>query len=233
MLHSRAAGITGRKLARRLDIPHLVRTTKHWDTIIRFGSREPASADREINNLQAMIQCASRSNQLGLLREAGVKTPLFYTRQEMVLYDRAPVRLAQRFVWQGRNTWGRDIEIVEKGDKLNFNAECWVQWVDKVREWRTHIIGGKLHKILEKRGGPEGHTVWNMRTGFRFFYPEDIPNGIRPLGKAAVEALGLDFGAVDIVTDTEGEHYVLEVNTAPGLGDRSLETYATALEELL
>jgi len=46
---------------------------------------------------------------------------------------------------------------------------------------------------------------------------------------AAVSALGLDFGAVDIIyNEHENQYYVLEVNTAPGLEGTTVEKYAEA-----
>jgi glutathione synthase/RimK-type ligase-like ATP-grasp enzyme len=51
---------------------------------------------------------------------------------------------------------------------------------------------------------------------------------------AAVSALGLDFGAVDIIwNEREDKCYVLEVNTAPGLQGSTLENYANAIMEVL
>jgi glutathione synthase/RimK-type ligase-like ATP-grasp enzyme len=51
----------------------------------------------------------------------------------------------------------------------------------------------------------------------RFTSPE-IEEKVRSYSVAAVKALGLDFGAVDIIVNKKGtEAYVLEVNTAPGI----------------
>jgi len=47
---------------------------------------------------------------------------------------------------------------------------------------------------------------------------------------AAVDALCLDFGAVDIIyNEHEDKYYVLEVNSAPGLEGTTLEKYVEAL----
>ena len=53
----------------------------------------------------------------------------------------------------------------------------------------------------------------------------DIPKGLCPLGVEAAKALGLDFGAVDII-EKNGRYYVLEVNTAPRLEGYSIERYS-------
>ena len=50
---------------------------------------------------------------------------------------------------------------------------------------------------------------------------------------AAIKALGLDFGAVDIIyNEAEDQHYVLEVNTAPGLEGTTLQKYTEAILEM-
>ncbi len=56
-----------------------------------------------------------------------------------------------------------------------------------------------------------------------------LPSGLLNLGCHAVSALGLDFGAADIIQDKHGKLYVLEVNTAPGLtSDDGVAVYANA-----
>ena len=48
---------------------------------------------------------------------------------------------------------------------------------------------------------------------------------------AAVAAYGLDFGAVDVVEDTVGRCYVLEVNLRPGLNKDMVLYYAERIVE--
>jgi glutathione synthase/RimK-type ligase-like ATP-grasp enzyme len=45
------------------------------------------------------------------------------------------------------------------------------------------------------------------------------------LAQQAIDALGYDFGAVDIIRRRD-KLYVLEVNSSPGLEDRKLQLYA-------
>ena len=49
----------------------------------------------------------------------------------------------------------------------------------------------------------------------------------------AVEAAGLDFGAVDIIRTPNRESIVLEINTAPGLEGETLVSYTNAIREHL
>ena len=56
------------------------------------------------------------------------------------------------------------------------------------------------------------------------------PDTIKQQAIAAVQALGLDFGGVDIALDTEHNTCVFEVNTAPGLTGTAVEILADALK---
>ena len=49
----------------------------------------------------------------------------------------------------------------------------------------------------------------------------------------ATRALGLNFGAVDIIRDINNNSFVLEVNTAPGLEGLTLINYTNAIKEYL
>ncbi|MNY63636.1 hypothetical protein D3C86_2006230 [compost metagenome] len=50
----------------------------------------------------------------------------------------------------------------------------------------------------------------------------------------AVNAIGLTFGAVDVIwNEYRHQAYVLEVNTAPGLTGTTLEKYAEAFRGLM
>lgn len=51
----------------------------------------------------------------------------------------------------------------------------------------------------------------------------------RELAHAAVKALGLDFGAVDIGERADGSLLVLEVNRAPGLAEGTIDVYSKAI----
>jgi len=49
----------------------------------------------------------------------------------------------------------------------------------------------------------------------------------------AVAALGLQFGAVDCVMDTDGNPWVIEVNTGPGLEGTAFKNYVNAFNDVI
>jgi hypothetical protein len=110
-------------------------------------------------------------------------------------------------------------------------------WVKKevfTSEFRVHSFRGKSLRagIKAPREGVRQHDwVRSWDGGWRILY-----DGIsskkkhREIAHAAVEALGLQFGAVDIGERADGTLCVLEVNRAPGLEGGTIEAYARAIQ---
>lgn len=101
------------------------------------------------------------------------------------------------------------------------------------REFRIHVMNGQVTYVQQKkraddyRNNPSySNLVRNYHTGWIYATSDVQPNAAAlSAARAAVRALGLDFGAVDVITRHDSA-WVLEVNTAPGLQGTNLETYA-------
>lgn len=126
---------------------------------------------------------------------------------------------------KGRGFWlckDRDDVIAAKlGARRKKAATHFMEFVESDREYRVHIFKGKSIRISEKKFNSDG----TYTTG----KPGDIElRRVRQAAKAAVDAVGLDFGAVDILA--RGEHneevFVTEVNAAPGCGGSVPKLYA-------
>jgi D-alanine-D-alanine ligase-like ATP-grasp enzyme len=77
--------------------------------------------------------------------------------------------------------------------------------------------------------------VRNHDNGF-IFVRNDVkaPSSVEEQAVRAIKALGLDFGAVDIIwNDKQQKAYVLEVNTAPGLEGSTVDDYARGFRNLI
>jgi hypothetical protein len=121
------------------------------------------------------------------------------------------------------------------------NPDFYSKYIPTSREFRVHAFRGEVLKISEKllTDQEKFEVPWirNFDNGYTFRQVRDLRGFLRTrvedAGKNAVDALGLDFGAVDVILGDDGEVYVLEVNTGPGLADASLEVYAKKFAELL
>lgn len=103
-----------------------------------------------------------------------------------------------------------------------------------------HVLGGVAAVVQQKRRrngilqDTDQSLIRNYDNGWVFatqnvvYSSSTIEDSVKQQAIAAVQALGLDFGAVDICVNLEGSKaYVLEVNTAPGLSSPTvLAAYA-------
>lgn len=107
--------------------------------------------------------------------------------------------------------------------------------LELVREFRIHSFLKKSIRagVKAPREGYEGRAHQWIRSwdgGWRILY-----DGVtskkkhRDLAHAACEALGLEFGAVDIGEQADGSLIVLEANRAPGLEGGTVSKYADAI----
>lgn len=125
----------------------------------------------------------------------------------------------------------------EEGD-FTTNAPLYVKYKKKKHEYRVHVFNGEVIDVTQKRkrkGVEVDYKIRNYKNGWVYCRDDIVePSDLRSVSIAAVAALGLDFGAVDVIwNEKENKCYVLEVNTAPGLVGTTLESYANAFAECL
>ncbi|HEY6020337.1 MAG TPA: hypothetical protein VIY48_10650, partial [Candidatus Paceibacterota bacterium] len=132
-----------------------------------------------------------------------------------------------------RGFGGTDIQVCRHDPCVV--AEWYSGFIPNDREYRLHVVDGEVirtqRKYLERPDQRHSDYIKNHANGYVFKTPQ------RPLRPSrldaavqAVSALGLDFGAVDLIVDPEGVEYVLEVNTAPACSPLTLSAYAEALK---
>ncbi len=119
-------------------------------------------------------------------------------------------------------------------------APLYTKYIKKAAEYRVHVAFGKVIDVQQKRKrtdyeGEVNSQIRSHQNGW-VYCRENVtePTELRTQAVLAVEALGLDFGAVDIIYNRHhNKCYVLEVNTAPGLEGTTLEKYTDAFEEYI
>lgn len=112
-------------------------------------------------------------------------------------------------------------------------APLYVQYVPKKEEFRIHVMHNEVffvQKKMRKVEVPDEQINWKIRNHQNGFIYANQAIVVDELAKMeavkAVAALGLDFGAVDVIfNEHQGVHYILEVNTAPGLAGTTLDKY--------
>ncbi|CAM6031251.1 unnamed protein product [Sphagnum compactum] len=128
---------------------------------------------------------------------------------------------------------GDGIIVCDKGSKELPDAPLYTKYIYKTKEYRVHVCNGQVIDTQKKIRDPDWFvTDWKVRShqnGFIYARNNVFPEILRDeMAIAATTALGLNFGAVDIIEDKNEKLYVLEVNTAPGLEGKTVELYAEA-----
>lgn len=121
-------------------------------------------------------------------------------------------------------------------------APLYVKYIKKKDEYRVHVMRGQVIDVqrkARKEDVPDDKINWLIRNhanGFVFVRGEalgEVPQDVIDQAVLAVNALGLDFGAADVIwNDHRKQAFVLEVNSAPGLTGTTLKKYAENLNEL-
>lgn len=164
--------------------------------------------------------------QLERLKAGGVLTPYFIAAHDHDVEGGAAemrnVYLARKLRHQG----GKDImpvlQFEDFAARRAAGADFFTRYVPSSREFRCWIYRkrhlGSYEKLLKH---PQRYRKIgrNYDNGFAFelLREDQIPRQAVEEASKAVDALALDFGAVDILLGKDGHYYVLEVNSAPGV----------------
>lgn len=216
------------------------RPFKVGDAIVNWGTStwgdiKPMGVPKLVNTVAAIAQASNKLHAFGSLSGKQLSTVPWTANQDVVKeWQTDGATIVVRKMLTGHS--GAGIIILEKGDEL-IDAPLYTKYIFKVREYRVHATRLKAFDTQQKIRDPNQEPkTWKVRShenGFIFARNNITPSDQRDqLAVAAIQCLGLDFGAVDIVEDKKGNFYVLEVNTAPGLEGQTVDSYVNALQEL-
>lgn len=229
LYHPKAADVTGPRLAQRLGIPGGSALSEEVGILIRYGSTEPApEPHRTTNDAEAIRKAVDKRGSLLRFLEHGVPAP----RPEGYPSVLPAIGRKKRHE-RGSGFW-LCLQEMDVKAALDDGADYFIPYIPTRNEYRVHVIGGVVPFMQQKEQQKEpkhrlSHWLRNRRTGWRLVRCPEIPT-VADLGIRAVAALGLDFGAVDILRSDSDELYVLEVNTAPALRGVQLEDWAQSFE---
>lgn len=210
---------------------------KTTDVVVNWGTTKepPVKTDKLINNPVAVGLCINKYHTFAALTGKDVPT-VPWTANKAVAQEWADKgrTVVVRETLTGHS--GAGILIIDPGNPIP-DAPLYTQYVFKEKEFRIHATQTEVFDVRKKIRDPKMEPLsWKIRSaknGFIFAAKNVEPSAARDqLAIDAVKALGLDFGAVDIVEDKHGKFFVLEVNTAPGLEGQTIKKYNNILEKL-
>lgn len=210
------------------------------DFLINWGC---SSITREFRNGELLNKpeqvslAINKLNALTAMDEGDVDVPDFTTEK-----DEAATWFAKgrKVVCRTKlSSYGGDgIVIAENAEQL-VDAPLYVRYMPKDQEYRVHVFRDNVffaQRKARKHDVPDDQVNWQVRNlagGFIYANQNiEVADNIKDNCKRAIMALGLDFGAVDVVVTASGKPYVLEVNTACGLAGTTLDKYVEVFRSL-
>lgn len=234
----------GKLLLRNIDKP-----IPSCDLLINLGcssiTRPMLTGQCVLNRPDAVTFASSKTKTFAML---GNLCPESWTDKSEAEYHALQTgdSIVCRTVDNGHS--GAGIVVVSKDELLELgslpDAHLYVKAVPKRREYRVHVgLVNGAYKIIDvcrkvRRASVDDTDrpfVWNHGNDFIFqrsgVTPHTVPDIVISTAIEAVRALGLHFGAVDVIVQrggllSEAPVYVLEVNTSPGMEGTTLERYA-------
>lgn len=233
---------TGQRLGQYLGVPHDENwpNNQRFEYVIRWGCRRGSGAYGEVLNPRTNIANASdKFNALQTFERDYVPVPDFTTNRD----DIGPTDEAEiQYPVLGRSqshSQGSDVLLVlqDRDIRVQGTRHHYIDYIPKQSEFRVHVFDGDIVAVHEKMqqsetdGDEHESHIWNHESGWVFLNPRhDWPD--TDIAVDAVESLGLDFGAVDMIRDeATGDEFVLEVNTAPTLDENNLIRWGNRMTE--
>ncbi len=179
------------------------------------------------------------SNKLETLRclSGIVNTPEFTTDKAVAQawLEDDECKVMCRTVLNGHS--GKGIVVAKEVNDL-VDAPLYTKYVKKTHEFRVHVFNGKVIDYVQKKKRTgivdRNKYVRSVENGWVFCRENiEVSEDAKALAIDAVNTLGLDFGAVDIILGHDGKVYVLEVNTAIGMEGTTVECYKKAFDGYL
>lgn len=197
------------------------------DTIINWGIPLTIHDCRYLNPISSVRIAACKLKTLRALSTSGVSTPEFSE------FKSESGRWVARLVLNGNS--GQGAVVADAADLPD--APLYTRYIKKDAEYRVIVVGTQAvdsKQKLKRRDftGERLPYIWNCDNGYVMAREVHIPDYVTDIGIQAVRALGLTYGAVDIIVKDEIP-YVLEVNTAFGLDGTTTQLVGDAIKDLL
>jgi len=236
LLYHGLTSSTGRELARAMGVESGEVCRNRIETLIRWGSRGAVGyrpTGGVINSRAAIQKASDKRAALEFMRGAGVNVPkgmcIDDARYRWFQWNTGPL-VGRPIQHQGGSGFHLCLNSADVVRAVNNGAEYFTEYVPNGEEWRAHIVGGQMVMAQLKCAEPVVSNEYcrNRENGWAL-NRRPAPGWVESIGVQAIRALGLDFGAVDMCKGNNGQSYVLEVNSAPGLEGDKLMVYARAL----
>lgn len=196
--------------------------------LFRWGCTSVCNAEHTINKVAA-IELANDKKKSRLLMQGVLNKnkPIVPTTWESYEEWRNDGQVLPVIVRAAKHAQGRNLFFCEDSRELERAVETLQrkgkdyyisQYIAKEAEYRVFVAQNRVVWVTKKTPANPAAIAWNVAQGGRFdnLRWDDWPAKACRLALLATEAVGLDFGGVDIMQKGK-EFYVLEINSAPSM----------------
>jgi hypothetical protein len=151
-----------------------------------------------------------------------------WLQEDGIIYGRSIINGSQ----------GQGIKIITSDDYTFPHCPLYTRAALGCHEYRVHVAGTKVLDFTRKRKRTDSDAneyIRNSSNGWVFCRQEEsLPTMVAAAALSSIVALGLDFGAADVLYNKrENKVYMLEVNSAPGIEGTTLDKYVNYFKEIL
>lgn len=228
-----------------------IEAPKGYTPIVRFGSVTESDKKIQINSVKAIETSMNKLAMKKAFSVANVKTPYWCTLQDFISMpdDSKFFPCVVKNIWGSRGTGNYIIYSQEELDSLlpNKRVENYIveEFCKYSREYRFHVSTEGVFltwRKLRREGTPEkdmwffnNQTCnWVGKEHESYKLSREVYQIACEESIKALNAVGLDFGAVDIkVSVKSNDVSIIEINSAPSLGEVGIEVYKTEIKKLI
>lgn len=192
--------------------------------VFRWGSCKNIGNPKVVNKSGAISKTSDKRAFRLLLSKNGLSMPSWGSLNEYLLEDAHKVT-GKVLLRPEHHTRSQDMYVCTELSEVvkatqSIGGPYYIsKFVQKKNEYRIFIAQNRVVWMIKKHPKSAEDVTWGCveEGNFEYIGWSDWNKNVVRVGLASMKLSGLDFGAVDIVEDQEGNFYVLEVNTAPWL----------------
>lgn len=237
------ASVSAKALASKLNVKRITgnRPLKKNAVVINWGNSSASPHNRwndvfVVNEPDAVARASNKMITFSTLTSRGVLTVPWtisesyaqsWRESEGIVVARTKLTSSQ----------GDGIIIITSMDTWT-SAPLYTKYIPKCHEYRVHVAFGNVidYSKKKRRLDAEVNEYIRNHTNNWVFCRDGVllPDKVKQISVSAIDALGLDFGALDVLyKESIDKAWVLEVNTAPGLEGTTLERYTNIFKGVI
>ena len=213
---------------------HEVDMPKSAEVVFRWGwSGFLNNKEAKVINPASSIVCAAvKRTARKLFADDGIAPKTFLSFNEFLGGDTS----GEWIVRPAEHSRSRDLNYCTTPQQVHsacdkYDSYYISKFIPKVSEFRAFCFQGRVFAMIRKLPEDYDSVSWGCTNDGEFSYVpwSEWPEDVSRVALRAMALTKLDFGAVDIIVDSEGRAYVLEVNTAPYLSVYYIKSLAKVL----